>query len=46
MNGERLCPEDLLENPVMDDLNYWLARFVAEVRNHEGGHYTPRSSEK
>ena len=43
MNGERLCPEDLLENPVMDDLNYWLARFVAEVRNHEGGRYTPRS---
>ena len=40
---ERLCPVDLLENPVAEDLNYWLARFVAEVRNQGGKLYTPRS---
>ena len=32
-----------LENPVAEDLNYWLARFVAEVRNQGGKPYTPRS---
>ena len=41
--AERLCPVDLLENPVAEDLNYWLARFVAEVRNQGGKPYTPRS---
>ena len=34
---------DLLENPVVEDLNYWLARFVAEVRNQQGKPYTPQS---
>ena len=42
-DGQRLCPADLLENPVVEDLNYWLSRFVAEVRNQEGKSYTPRS---
>ena len=42
-DGQRLCPADLLESPVVEDLNYWLSRFVAEVRNQEGKSYTPRS---
>ena len=25
------CPEDLLENPDVDKLNYWIMRFVVEV---------------
>ena len=41
--GQRVCPVDLLENPVVEDLNYWLSRFVAEVRNQEGKPYSPRS---
>ena len=26
------CPINLLENPVISDLNFWISRFVAEVR--------------
>ena len=25
------CPEDLLEDPDIQGLNYWISRFVAEV---------------
>ena len=42
-DGQKVCPADLLENPVVEDLNYWLARFVAEVRSQDGKPYTPRS---
>ena len=43
VEGERLCRNDLLENPEADDLNYGLARFVAELRNQSGEPYSPRS---
>jgi hypothetical protein len=43
VEGERLCPEDLLENPVTDDLDHWLAWFVVELRNQQGRPYAPRS---
>ena len=41
-NGER-CPDDLLENADIEKLNYWLSRFVAEVRRVDGKPYPPRS---
>ena len=40
---EHQCPEDLLENPVPERLNYWLSRFVNEARNQKGEPYPPRS---
>ena len=30
---------DLLENPVISDLNFWISRFVAEVRRQDGNFY-------
>ena len=41
-DGEQ-CPDDLLENPDINKLNYWLARFVAEVRRTDGKAYPPRT---
>ena len=35
------CPEDLLDNP--DIQNYWLSRFVAEIRKQDGQPYLPRT---
>ena len=35
-NAEEQCPEDLLNNPNVFKLNYWLTRFVAEVRRQDG----------
>ena len=36
MRGDRrLYPSDFLENPVVEDLSSWLARFVAEVHNQD-----------
>ena len=35
------CPDDLLESPVVDRLNYWLSRFVVEVRHEDGQPYPP-----
>lgn len=32
-------PEDLLDNPFIDNLNMWLARFVVEVRHVDGEPY-------
>ena len=43
-DGQPLCPVDLLDNPVVEDLNYWLARFVAEMRNEGGDSLFPRAS--
>ncbi len=37
------CPEDLLDNPDTQKLNYWLSRFVTEVRRQDGQPYPPRS---
>ena len=35
-NADEQCPEDLLNNPNVFKLNYWLTRFVAEVRRQDG----------
>ena len=35
-NAKERCPEDLLDNPAVSELNYWLTRFVAEVRRQDG----------
>ena len=40
---EQGCPKDLLEHPDVEKLNYWLSRFVAEVRNKKGEPYPPRT---
>ena len=28
---KRQCPEDLLENPDIQELNYWMSHFAVEV---------------
>ena len=33
------CPEDLLENPRAESLNFWLSRFVVEARRADGNKY-------
>ena len=38
-----LCPEKLLEEPTVENLNYWLSRFVIEVRREDGKPYPPAS---
>ena len=37
------CLMDLLENPVISDLNFWISRFVAEVRCQDGNFYPART---
>ena len=37
--NEESCPENLLEEPKSDLLNYWLARFVVEIRRPPLGVY-------
>ena len=37
------CPETLLEKPIAEPLNYWLSRFVVEVRREDGNPYPPSS---
>ena len=37
------CPENLLVEPSIQQLNYWLSRFVVEVRREDGKPY-PASS--
>ena len=37
---ERNCPDNLLES---EELNYWLPRFINEVRRTDGNPYPPRS---
>ena len=33
------CPQNLLENPTAELLNYWLSRFVVEARRADGKEY-------
>ena len=40
---EEQCPETLLEEPTVDNLNYWLSRFVVEVSREDGKPYPPTS---
>jgi hypothetical protein len=37
------CPDDLLTSPDVTKLNYWLSRFVAEVRKGNGDCYPPKT---
>ena len=37
------CPENLLEEPVVESLNYWLSRFVVEARRDDGKPYPATS---
>ena len=37
------CPLNLLDNPDVEKVNYWISLFVAEVRNKKGEPYPPRS---
>ena len=41
--SSHLCPDDLLDDPVPEKLNYWLCRFVSEVRHQDGNPYPPRA---
>jgi len=34
---------DLLDNPDIQNLNYWLSRFVTEIRKQDGQPYPPRT---
>ena len=38
---KRQCPEDLLENPDIHELNYWISRLVVKVQNKMGEPYPP-----
>ena len=40
---KRQCPEDLLENPNINELNYWIPRLVVKVWNKKGEPYPPRT---
>lgn len=41
--SEEQCPENLLIEPEVDKLNYWLSRFVVETRREDGQPYPPSS---
>ena len=43
ISSEKQCPADLLDNPNVQELNYWLSRFVTEVRKRDGQPYPPRT---
>ena len=38
------CPGELLNNPDVAILNFWLPRFVSEIRRQDGKPYPPRST--
>ena len=37
------CPENLVTEPTAEYLNYWLSRFVVEIRREDGKPYAPAS---
>lgn len=41
--SEESCPENLLEEPKADLLNYWLAQFVVEIRQENSKPYPATS---
>ena len=41
--GEEKCPDNVLERPDVTKLNFWLSRFVAEVRRSDNEPYPPKS---
>ena len=40
---EEQCPRDLFDNPSVSIINYWLCRFVTEVRRQDGNPYPPKT---
>ena len=42
-DGDKKCPDNLFDIATSDELNYWLPRFVNEVRKADGLPYPPRS---
>ena len=38
-----LCPDDLLEIPEPESINFWVSRFVNEVQKLDGSPYPPRT---
>ena len=42
-DDEEVCPPDLLENPNIKKLNFWIPRFINEVRCIDGKPYPPRT---
>ena len=42
-SNDKKCPDDILQCPDASTLNYWLARFVAEVRQADGKPYQLKS---
>ena len=43
ISSEKLCPANLLDNPDVQELNYWLSCFVTEVRKKDGQPNPPRT---
>ncbi len=41
--SEECCPSDLFENPIVEEINKWIPRFLMEVRKQDGQCYPPRS---
>ena len=39
VGNQEICPDNLLEEPKSDLLNYWLARFVVEIKREDGKSY-------
>lgn len=42
-SSDEVCPANLFECVNKDELNYWLPRFINEVRRQDGEFYPPRS---
>ena len=42
-DDEEVCPPDILENPNIKKLNFWIPRFINEVRCIDGQPYPPRT---
>ena len=43
ISSEKQCPVDLLDNPNVQEINYWLSRFVTVVGKRDGQPYPPRT---
>ena len=41
--GDEVCGANVLDSPVTDSLNFWIPRFVAEVRRQDGEPYPPKT---
>ena len=41
--GDEICGANLLDSPDIDSQNFWMPRFVAEVRRQDGKPYPPKT---